>query len=190
MRVMTSINIHPKVPKFDSWCKKDFILTVFIDRLWNYVLVFNHEISWNKNYARVFLSVQAVEENLLDFQANLPLGIAPEQHLISPFKSRSTHLWVFGPITGSTGDAGVPVIPLHSPWKERSHRLSRFRLTPTSFGGFKKKKRTSNVALTVKNALGQWADAGFKISRAGGGLSPAKEDVIIRGTRIVMLMRG
>lgn len=52
------------------------------------------------------------------------------------------------------------------------------------------KKRTSNVDFTVKNAQGQRTDAGFKISRAGGGLSPAKEDVIIWNTRIVMRMRG
>lgn len=31
-------------------------------------------------------------------------------------------------------------------------------------------------------------DAGFKISRAGGGLSPAKEDVIIFRTEIIMII--
>ena len=46
------------------------------------------------------------------------------------------------------------------------------------------------MAFTVKTALGQWPDAGFKISRAGGGLSPAKEDVIIWRTRIVMRLTG
>lgn len=76
-------------------------------------------------------------------------GTGPTQHLISPFKSRSTHLWGFGPITGSTGDAGVPVIHLNLPWKEISHRLSRFRLTPTSFGGFKKKKKKTHFKCRI-----------------------------------------
>lgn len=44
----------------------------------------------------------------------------------------------------------------------------------------REKKRTSNVDFGVKNVRGQWLDAGFKISSANGGLSPAKEDVICR----------
>lgn len=35
-------------------------------------------------------------------------------------------------------------------------------------------------------SCGQWVDAGFKISRAVGCLSPAREDVIILRTEIIM----
>lgn len=96
-----------------------------------------------KTTARVFCLFRPLRKSLR-LSSNLQLGLAPTQHLISPFKSRSTHLWVFGPITGSAGDAGVPVIHLNLPWKEISHRISRFRLTPTSFGGFKKEKKKTH----------------------------------------------
>lgn len=111
------------------------------------------------------------------------------QHLTSPFKSQTPHLWIYGAITGPNGGpTGVPVI-LSLPWEETSHRLSKFQLTFASFSGFEwGKKRTSNVDFAVKSARSQKMDAGFKISRAGGGLSPAKEDVIISRIEIVMFM--
>lgn len=85
-----------------------------------------------------------------------------------------------GAITGpNRGPTGVPVIHLDLRREEISHRVSRFQLTFASFGEEKKKHALQMSTSVHENVRGQLLDAGFKISSANGGLSPAKEDVII-----------